>query len=319
VGRYDFEGFARGWFVVSFSDELEPGEAKPLTYFGKELVLFRTASGEPKVLDAHCPHMGAHLGHGGKVEGDSIRCPFHAWSFDGDGECVEIPYAKKIPKRAQIPCWPVRERNGMIYVWHDREKGAPDWEIPILDGHGGDEWTPWNYGKVRIKTHPREIVENVVDVGHFIPVHGTHVSEISNEFDRHMATQINSGIAYPLGGGKDRYSLRATYHGPAYQVTKMEGLLSSRLINAHTPVGPYELDLRFAVSLKRDGSGREDSFIEQYVENLRGGFFQDIEIWENMQFRDAPILCDGDGAIIKLRRWYGQFYEPRNEAEAAHA
>ncbi len=320
MGRYDFDGFARGWFVVAFSGELKPGDVRPLDYFGTDLVLFRTESGEAKILSAFCPHMGAHLGHGGKVEGEKIRCPFHAWKFNGKGRCVEIPYAKKIPKRARVACWPVRERNGIIYVWHDAEKGAPEWEIPELEGHDSDAWTGWNFGRVRVKTHPREIVENVVDVGHFIPVHGTHVSDISNVFEGHMATQINSGVAYPLGGGKDNYALRATYYGPAYQVTHMDGFLKSRLINAHTPVGPYELDLCFAVSLEKDGTGKEQQFLEGYIENLRQGFFQDIEIWENMQFRDVPILCDGDGPLIKLRRWYSQFYEPRTPApEAANA
>ena len=59
--QFDCEGFARGWFVVSFSEELAVGDVKPMQYFGKHLVLFRTESGSPKILDAHCPHMGAHL------------------------------------------------------------------------------------------------------------------------------------------------------------------------------------------------------------------------------------------------------------------
>ena len=47
---------------------------------------FRTEAGEVAVLDAFCPHMGAHLGHGGKVEGGGLVCPFHAWKFDGAGK-----------------------------------------------------------------------------------------------------------------------------------------------------------------------------------------------------------------------------------------
>ncbi len=74
-------GFARGWFLLMFSEELEPGQVVPMKRFDQELVLFRTESGEAKVLDAYCPHMGAHLGHGGKIEGEGIVCPFHAWKF----------------------------------------------------------------------------------------------------------------------------------------------------------------------------------------------------------------------------------------------
>ena len=53
-----------GWFHVLYSHELEVGESKPLFYFEQELVAFRTESGVAKVVDAYCPHMGAHLGYG---------------------------------------------------------------------------------------------------------------------------------------------------------------------------------------------------------------------------------------------------------------
>ena len=53
-----------GWFQVLYSHELEVGDAIPVEYFGQELVVFRTESGEAKVVDAFCPHMGAHLGYG---------------------------------------------------------------------------------------------------------------------------------------------------------------------------------------------------------------------------------------------------------------
>jgi 3-ketosteroid 9alpha-monooxygenase subunit A len=301
---------------VSFSDEIAPGEAKPVRYFGQDLVLFRTESGQPKILDAFCPHLGAHLGHGGKVEGENIRCPFHAWQFNGAGECTEVPYAKKIPKKARIECWPVREINGMIYVYHDEDKGEPDWEIPEMPEFGTEDWTDWDHAKLRVQTHPREIVENVADFGHFIPVHGTHISSFDNEYDRHMATQLTKGVAYPVGGGEDNFDLVATYYGPAYQVTLMDGFLKSRLVNCHTPVGPNTLDLRFAVSVKAaDGTRGKDEIIKAYANNLREGFLQDIRIWENKVYRERPVLCDGDGPIGKLRKWYQQFYLPKQSTE----
>ena len=200
----------------------------------------------------------------------------------------------------------------MIYVWHDPAKGPPSWQIPDLPWWDSPEWTGWTYGQVDVKTHPREIVENVVDIGHFIPVHGTHVAEIDNIFEGHTAKQINRGTAFPIGGGKDHYSLEATYFGPGYQVTDMRGKLHTQLINCHTPIDSDRLCLRFAVAVKvKDTSKFGEIFVDRYIENLRGGFFQDIAIWEHMQFKDAPVLCDGDGPLIDLRKWYAQFYEPQ--------
>ncbi|MFN2425072.1 MAG: Rieske 2Fe-2S domain-containing protein, partial [Candidatus Binatia bacterium] len=67
--RYPMTPFPDGWFQVAYSDELEAGQVEPLHYFGRDYVLFRGADGEARVFDAFCPHLGAHLGYGGMVEG----------------------------------------------------------------------------------------------------------------------------------------------------------------------------------------------------------------------------------------------------------
>ena len=79
-----------GWYVVDYADELKAGDVKSVRYFGEDQVLFRTESGEISMLDAYCPHLGAHLGHGGIVNGECIECPFHAWRWKTDGKIGEI-------------------------------------------------------------------------------------------------------------------------------------------------------------------------------------------------------------------------------------
>jgi len=315
--HFSDSGFARGWFVVAFSDELKPGDIRPLRYFDQEIVLFRTEAGEAKILNGYCPHMGAHLGYSSKVVGETIQCGFHAWRFNGEGRCVDVPYAKKIPPKGHTVAWPVQERSGMIFVYHDADGGSPTWEIPELPEVNDDSYTNWDHEMVEVKTHPHAIVENVADTGHFIPVHGTHVESFEAVFDGHLATQVNSGVAYPLGGGKDNYKLRATYHGPGIQITHMDGYLKSILINAHTPIEENLLHLRFAVLIQKTGDEKQtEAFSKQYIANLRGGFFQDIEIWEHKTFLEKPALCDGDGPVMKLRRWYRQFYRPEAPAQS---
>ena len=68
-----FPGYPRGWFVIGVSSELEVGEVKPIKYFGREMVLYRSETGNAIVHDAFCPHLGAHLGYGGKgYQGDAF-------------------------------------------------------------------------------------------------------------------------------------------------------------------------------------------------------------------------------------------------------
>ena len=77
--------FAKGWYLVSWSTDLEPGGVKPLRYFGENYVLFRGEDCKATLLDAHCPHLRSPLGYGGRVEGNDIISPFHAWRLPASG------------------------------------------------------------------------------------------------------------------------------------------------------------------------------------------------------------------------------------------
>ena len=90
---FPYSTFPSGWFQVGWSGELAVGEVLPLRFFGTELVLFRTRSGEAAVLDGTCAHMGAAPAFGGAVEDECLRCPFHAWLWHRDGHLVQVPYS----------------------------------------------------------------------------------------------------------------------------------------------------------------------------------------------------------------------------------
>ena len=62
-----------GWFMVGWSPEFPVAEVRPLHYFGDDLVAYRDEHGELHVLEAHCKHLGAHIGHGGRVVGDCVQ------------------------------------------------------------------------------------------------------------------------------------------------------------------------------------------------------------------------------------------------------
>ena len=79
-----------GWYWAFRSKDLKKGAVKPLNLMGRELAVYRGENGKVTAMDAHCLHMGAHLAEG-KVEGNDLRCFFHAWKYRPDGICDDVP------------------------------------------------------------------------------------------------------------------------------------------------------------------------------------------------------------------------------------
>ena len=168
--RIDLPRYPRGWFAVGVTSELDVGDVMPARYFGQELVLVRTAEGRATLFDAYCPHLGAHLGHGGSVEGENLVCPFHGWRFGTDGACSGMPYGKRIPAAAKTKSWPVLEQNGVIYAWFDPDDAAPTYDMKCFDD---SNWTPMVSKRWLIKGHSQEVCENSVDYSHFRFIHNS--------------------------------------------------------------------------------------------------------------------------------------------------
>lgn len=311
--RYYTPEIPNGWFQVAYSDELAPGAVMPLAYFGRQLVLFRTEAGEAKVLDGFCPHLGAHLGYGGKVDGDNIRCPFHAWEFDGAGTCTKVPYAQKIPPKAKLRAWPVREFAGLILVWHHATDEAPAWELPEIPEYGNDDWTDYERKRWTIRTRNQEMAENAVDSAHFRYVHGTTNMPTSQaEVHGHILRVFSStGMETPRGPVAG--SVESLSYGFGFGTVRFKGVVETVLVSSVTPIDGERVDVRFSFSIKKLGGadvtrGVGAAFIGEVSRQLE----QDIPIWENKTQWERPVLCDGDGPVGLFRKWCRQFYTQPN-------
>ncbi|MBB3926902.1 phenylpropionate dioxygenase-like ring-hydroxylating dioxygenase large terminal subunit, partial [Sphingobium jiangsuense] len=161
LGEFDFP---RGWFMIGESGEAT-STPRAIRYFGQDLVMYRGESGQAYVVEAYCPHMGAHLAKnttsyivrdGEQVQGESIRCPFHGWRYGPDGQCDHIPYSDFIPRAAKLKTFPVVERAGTIWMWHDPEGLEPDYELPDFGGHwDAPGWVNW-----KIDLYEETVVKN---------------------------------------------------------------------------------------------------------------------------------------------------------------
>lgn len=316
MSRFPFP-IPNGWFQVAYADELGEGEVRPLRYFGRDLVLFRTVEGEPALLDAHCPHLGAHLGIGGVVEGDAVRCPFHAWRFGTDGRCRGVPYASRIPPRAEARSYPIRERNGMLWGYHHAAGEAPTWEVPEIPEATSPDYTPFERHRFRIRTQPQEIGENGVDRAHFRYVHGTkEVPDAELFIDGHVRRAIQHvTLATPRGEVKGTIAVEA--HGMGCSITRFSGICETVLVISHTPIDAAHVDTRFSFTQRqKEGAPERPGVAAAIIRDIVKQMHEDIPIWENKRYLDAPKLCDGDGPIGAYRAWTRQFYGTIGERPA---
>ncbi len=310
-----------GWFAVAYSDELPPGKSKPVHYFGQELVLFRTESGRVALLDAYCPHLGAHLGYGihenagggGRIEGESIVCPFHAWKFNGDGFCTDVPYATNFPPKVKdkqcLRTYPITETNQLIWAWYHPDEAEPLWEVVEHEEANSDDWAPLERYEWQLNTHPQDMAENAADPAHFLFVHRTaSMPEWETTYDGPCSRGVQRA-KMPTPRGEVDGAIHTGSMGPGQGFTRFEGIADTFLLGLVTPVDEENVHVRFAFTQPRvNGEVKGGGVNAAIIANIVGQLEEDAPIWEHKTYRPLPVLCDGDGPIAKFRKWYGQFY-----------
>jgi 3-ketosteroid 9alpha-monooxygenase subunit A len=317
--------FARGWHCLGLAERFRDGKPHSIRAFGQKLVVFQSGDGRLNVLDAYCRHMGGDLSQG-TVKGNEIACPFHDWRWGGDGRCKQIPYARRVPLRARTAAWPTLDQDGMLFVWNDPEGNPPREEeaLPRIEGALDEEWTDWLWYETVVETNVREVIDNNADMAHFFYVHLTFPTYFKNIFEGHVAAQYMNGKAREdarprLPEGSPRLignSSVAAYYGPSfmtdeltYNYDRMD--VRTTLINCHYPIDANSFVLQYGIIVKKQDGLDEEAAVEvarTQAMYVKRGFEQDVQIWKNKARIDNPLLCEEDGPVYQLRRWYEQFY-----------
>lgn len=310
-----YTAFPFSWYVADFADAIAPGEVRPLRLLARDLVVWRGADGVAHVMDAYCPHLGANLALGGRVEGDRLICPYHWWEWNGDGVNVRIPYSERTNASARLRTYPTIERNGFVLFWfHPDPDQAPLWDVPQLDEYFTDDWTDFIPASWKVRCPWQELAENGPDYIHLRTVHGAAtVPEIEELRLDGWFNSIRSKVDFDTPRGPQPGRIDTDGYGPGFSIARFSGIIDTIFMGATTPI-----DWEWTLSIKAykiRKLGHTDELLartrrvgEALVRDLKKQMAEDNVIFDNKIHVPRPALADGDGPIMRYRAWASQFY-----------
>jgi len=126
----------RYWWPVGFSQEVDKIPV-PVRVLGEDLVLFRAGSGKVGLVAQSCAHRLASLEHG-RVEENGIRCCYHGWLYDMNGQCTEMPCEpadNQLCKDVKIAAYRTQEMGGLIFAYMGPEPAPllPNYDLLVRD------------------------------------------------------------------------------------------------------------------------------------------------------------------------------------------
>ena len=112
------------------------------------------------------------------------------------------------------------EKNGIVFMWFHPNGEAPKWEVPEVPDWCAEGWMEPIYHTARVRSHPQEMAENVVDSAHFKFVHGTpDIPEKTFTFDGHIM-RAYQGLTFTTPTGELKGSVDIESHGGSVGITR---------------------------------------------------------------------------------------------------
>ena len=162
------------WIPALLSEQLDEPDGRPVRVrlLGQNLVAFRDSNGSLGVLDELCPHRRASLVYG-RNEDCGLRCLYHGWKFDVDGNCVDMssaPPDSTWKDKVKHKAYPVHESSGFIWVYLGADQPVPAFERPAFSP---DDTTPISILKINVPCNWAQVVEGQIDSAHSSTLHST--------------------------------------------------------------------------------------------------------------------------------------------------
>jgi renierapurpurin 18,18'-hydroxylase len=231
------------WYPVALSTSVRRGRTFAARFAGEPIALYRGAGGKVFALEDRCAHRQVPLSMG-VVEGDTLRCCYHAWAYRGNGRISQIPY---LPRDAPRPprgvrAYPAREAYGLVFVFPgdpDQAAAAPLPDLPEFYSAGHETMT---FSRT-VACHYSFLHENLLDMNHQF-LHRGVVGRIQPELAGYEAgpSSVEARYIFTHAGGKKSWGaglLAAGAGGGAadiltirtgypYQTLQLEGARAGR-------------------------------------------------------------------------------------------
>jgi phenylpropionate dioxygenase-like ring-hydroxylating dioxygenase large terminal subunit len=208
-GTYMGDLMRQYWIPAVRSDELPSPDCPPLRVrlLGENLIAFRTTSGKVGLVANSCPHRGASLFFG-RNEEEGLRCVYHGWKFDVDGNCVDMPSEpaeSNFKSKVHAVAYPCRERAGIIWAYMGPREVPPS--LPDLEANMVPEG---NYTVTVLKRNCNWMqgIEGELDTVHQAFLHNGAVRDVDT-----TPGSFNYYISRTRDG---KFSTLETAHGTSY-------------------------------------------------------------------------------------------------------
>ena len=128
------------WYMPALASSLKSGQMRREMLLGEPVLLGRMRDGQAFAMRDICPHRGVPLSAGKILAENTVECPYHGWRFARDGVCSAIPSLVEgqdfAPEKIRVRHYPVREQDGLIWVYVAAKNEAPGIEpsrVPAPD------------------------------------------------------------------------------------------------------------------------------------------------------------------------------------------
>ena len=176
------------WYPILDAHDLpQTGKLLRIKRFSTPLVVWCSEDGTISCFEDRCAHRGAPLGLG-KVDGECLRCPYHGFSYDSQGNCIHVPALApedRIPAGLHVTTYSVREEHGYLWMWWGSD--TPAREIPFFD-----ELKTAEHPKSVSEIYPsrfHRLMESHLDGYHIDHLHG-NVSPQLGPYIHNMKTEV---------------------------------------------------------------------------------------------------------------------------------